>query len=118
VKRLDPVILLYDQIQFANKPEALRNALDAELRACGIAEFRFQVWHVEELENLFELVAAGDLARVIAKKFEVEKAIPWDLNTLLYEETGKKYRYLSPFMYIPKGGTKALRILESLSDSQ
>ncbi len=118
VKKFYPVILLYDQIQFANKPEALRNVLDAELRACGIADFRFQVWHVEELENLLELVAAGDLARVIAKKFEGEKAIQWDLNTLLYEETGKKHRYLCPFMFIPKGDTSALRILESLSDSQ
>ena len=116
VKKFYPVILLYDQIQFANKPEALRNLLDAELRSSGIEQFQYQVWHVEELENLFELVTTGDIARVIVTKFETEKATPWDLNTLLYEETGKKHRYLCPFMFIPKGNTLALKVLESLSD--
>jgi hypothetical protein len=117
VKRIYPVILLYDQIQFANKPEALRNILDAELRSSGITDFQYQVWHVEELENLLELIPAKDLARVITKKFEDEKAIPWDLNTLIYEETLKKYRYLCPFMFIPKGDGPALRMMETLRDA-
>ena len=60
VERFYPVVLLYDQILFANKPETLRNVLDSELRSSGIADFRYQVWHMEKLENLFELVTAKD----------------------------------------------------------
>jgi hypothetical protein len=115
VKTFYPVILLYDQIQFANKPEALRNVLDAELAAAGIANFQYQVWHVEELENLFELVALGDVSRVITEKFEMKQSVSWDLNTHLYHETGKQYRYLNPVLFLPKGDTPALRILRSLS---
>jgi len=116
VEKFYPVILLYDQIQFANKPETLRNILDSELRSSGIEDFGYQVWHLEEVENLFELFAAEEIARVIARKFEDRESVPWGLNTLLYHETGRKHRYLCPYLFIPKGDTPALRILQLLGD--
>ncbi len=118
VRNFYPVVLLYDQIRMANKAETFRNVLEAELNSAGIANFRFQVWHVEELENLYDLVPKANIMATVAKKFKNDKYFAWDLNTLLYEETHKQHRYLCPFMFLPKGDTLAIKILRSLRDSE
>lgn len=94
----------------------MRNLLDAELKAAGISAFQFQIWHIEELENLFEIIQPSDFLRAVAEKSKDPKFSSWDLNTYLFERVRR--RYLRPFLFVPKGDTPALRTLSSLADRQ
>jgi len=57
--------------------------LDAELRAAGIQGFRYQLWHLEEIENLFEIIPSTSIGSALEEKFLNASYKPWDLNTYL-----------------------------------
>ena len=114
VRQIFPVLLLYDHVQQANGPQTLRNLLLRELKRAEIPEFPFQIWHIEELENLFELCGQDGFWDVVSEKFDTEKYRFCDLNTLLFERTGKNY--LRAFGFLPGGNTPATRILKELAD--
>jgi hypothetical protein len=65
LKRFYPVLLLHEEIHFANRPECLKNIVDSELKANGISGFDYQIWYVEELENLLQLIPIHDMATAI-----------------------------------------------------
>jgi hypothetical protein len=61
--------LPYSQIELANVPQVFGNLLRAELKRCGIGDdFGLQIWHVEELENLFELIPRDEFVPIIESK--------------------------------------------------
>jgi hypothetical protein len=111
IKHFYPVVLLHDQISLANKPECLRNIIDADLRMNGIVDFDYQIWHVEELENLLALIAPRDIPGMIAEKFKDEDFRTWDLSTYLAKITG--IARLNPPLVFPRGDTRAWRIVKS-----
>jgi hypothetical protein len=116
VREFYPILLLYDRIEYANKPETLRNLLDAELRTAGITGFEYQIWHLEEIENMFELLSPADVCSTMEEKFYNPSYRHWDLNTVLYEKTGRRHARLRLRFFVPKGETRALQILRSLAD--
>jgi hypothetical protein len=100
-KEFYPVIILYDRIQFANTPAVLGNLLQGELRAAGITGFDFQIWHIEEVENLCELLPRDEFIRVVAKKFATARLHDQDLNAYLYSRIQR--RYLHPHLFVTQG---------------
>ncbi len=109
-----PVVILYDQIQHANKKPVLGNILDSALRKAGIADFDYQIWHIEELENLLELVPEGDLVVQVRRKWEDPKMFEWDLNTYLHSIFG--HDGLKSYILVPEKDSVSYKILEELSD--
>jgi hypothetical protein len=118
VREFFPVLLIHDRIEYANHPQTFRNLLDAELRAAGIQGFKYQVWHLEEIENLFEIIPPTSIGPALEEKFLNPSYEPWDLNTYLYEKTGRRFSHLRLFFFVPKGETEALKIIRSLADKK
>jgi hypothetical protein len=116
VREFFPVLLIHDRIEYANHPQTFRNLLDAELRAAGIQGFRYQLWHLEEIENLFEIIPSTSIGSALEEKFLNASYKPWDLNTYLYEKTERRFSHLRLFFFVPKGETEALKIIRSLAD--
>ncbi len=109
-----PVVILYDQIQHANKKSVLGNILDSALRRAGIADFDYQIWHIEELENLLELVPEGDLVVQVRRKWEDPRMFEWDLNTYLHSIFG--HDRLKSYILVPEKDSVSYKILAELSD--
>lgn len=114
IKRFYPVVLLHDQISLANKPECLKNIIDADLRTNGVLDFDYQIWHVEELENLLALIAREDVPGMIEEKFKEEDFRTLDLSVYLAKKTG--ITRLNPPLFLPRGETRAWRTLRSLAE--
>jgi hypothetical protein len=114
IRNFFPVILLHDEISFANRPECLKNIIDKELRSNGVADFEYQIWHVEELESLITLISPDNIQPVIAEKFRDDDSRTIDLSAYLAKKTGLERLRLHLFM--PAGDTKAWRILRGLSE--
>jgi hypothetical protein len=115
VKNFYPILLFHDQVQFANKPETLKDLLDDEIKESGSIPHPYQIWHLEELENLYELIPEDQVVARIAEKFATPRYAEWDLNTFLFDKTGRSRRYLRPSLFIPKGNTPALKTLSELA---
>jgi hypothetical protein len=111
-----PIMLLYDEIKFANAPQALGNLLQQELETAGITGFKFQVWTIDELENIFKLSPLPEFAKHVAAKFNNLPEREWDLNTYLARISNQTY--LRPTLIIPKGETTALKTLRTLIEQK
>jgi len=83
-----PVLLLHDEIWFANRPETLKNLIDAELAAHGIHNFDYQIWHIEELELLLKAVPKDELGNVLKEKFTDARYKSLDLTAYLSNRFG------------------------------
>jgi hypothetical protein len=110
VRRIYPVLLLYDEVQMANKAEVLGNIVRDELRANGVDGFEYQIWHLEELDWLAEFAQSSSLDW-IAEKFVAENK-EVDMSSFLADKAGKAF--LKLVLYLPEGDTKAIRILKRL----
>ncbi len=117
VREFYPILLLHDRIEYANKEETFRNLLDAELRLAGIKDFQYQVWHIEELQNMVEFTSSDSICSTMEEKFLDPIFRTWDLNTLLFEKTGRRHAHLRLRFFVPRGETQALRIIRSLADA-
>ncbi len=115
VKRFYPVVLLHDEIWYANQSEALKNLIDIELRKNGIVDFDYQIWHVEEFQTLVKLVSADRLLDVIAEKYADPHFRQWDLSTYL----GQLYKLadLDLSLFVPSGESKPWGLLRRLADA-
>jgi hypothetical protein len=111
-----PVILLYDYIQHANADQVLGNLLRSELSHHGIVNFDFQIWHIEELEDLLGTISADDLLSAIEEKFSDPRYRQWDLDTYLHTRTG--IAHFASQIFVPNGKTKALDILTALAAAE
>jgi hypothetical protein len=116
VRQFFPVVLIYDRIDYANHPQTLRNLLDAELTTNGVQDFRYQIWHSEEIEHALELIPLDDIPRALEEKFLSPVYSNWDLNTYLFETTKRRLPYLRVSCCVPKGESQALRIIRSLAN--
>jgi hypothetical protein len=115
VTKLYSVVLLHDEIWFANRPQILKNLIDDELRAHGIQGFEYQIWHVEELEYLLKAVPASDVFNVVARKFSSPECMSLDLSVFLssrYKPEPSRIR-----LFTPNGDSKALRIIRRLAET-
>jgi len=110
-----PVLLLHDEIWFANRPEAMKNIIDEELRVHGIASFSYQIWHVEELELLLTAVPLEQIPAILEEKFNDPRYSSLDLTAYLSGRFGLPD--LSVSLFLPHGESKALAILRSLADT-
>ena len=109
-----PVLLLHDEIWFANRPEALKTLIDTELAAHGITNFNYQIWHVQELELLLKHVPKDQLAVVLHEKFHDPTHCALDLSVYLADRF--KLPNLAIQLFVPHGGSKAWNILRQLAD--
>jgi hypothetical protein len=114
VKKFYPVILLHDEIWFANREETLKNLIDNELKRNGIDGFVYQIWHIEELEHLLKTIPRGELLRAIEGKFNSPECRSLDLLVYLSEKYSLKH--LGVRMFVPNGVSKALNIFKKLAD--
>ena len=110
-----PVLLLHDEIWFANRPEAMKNIVDEELRVHGIASFSYQIWHIEELELLLTAVPREQIPALLEEKFNDPRYSSLDLTAYLSGRFGLPD--LSISLFLPHGESKALAILRKLADS-
>jgi hypothetical protein len=115
VTKLYSVVLLHDEIWFTNRPEILKNLIDAELKANGIHSFEYQLWHVEELEYLLRAVPARDVVNVVARKFSSPECMSLDLSVFL--STRYKPEPVPIRLFTPNGDSKALRIIRKLAEA-
>jgi hypothetical protein len=110
VKRFYSVLLLFDDISQANAPEVLGNIIRDELRANGVIDLEYQIWHLEELEWLIAEAGSSSM-EWIAEKFSA-RCQTMDLHTFVADRAGKEF--LRPTLYLPEGDTRAIRILKGL----
>jgi hypothetical protein len=115
VKKFYPVILLHDEIWFANRAETLKNLIDNELRTNSVDVFEYQIWHVEELEHLLKTVPQSELLRTIEDKFSSPECRSLDLSVYLSHKFGLKHLGLN--LFVPTGDSKAWAILRKLADA-
>jgi hypothetical protein len=115
VTKYYPVLLLHDEIWFANRPEVMKNLIDEELRVHGIASFCYQIWHVEELELLLKTVPREQLPTVLEEKFNDPRYSSLDLTAYLSGRFGLPD--LSISLFLPHGESKALTVLRKLADA-
>jgi hypothetical protein len=115
IQKLYPVLLLYDEIWFANRPETLRNLIDSELAKHGISTFDYQIWHVDELEILLRSVPREELGKVVHEKFHDPRSRSLDLSLFLSERYN--LNDLNVHLFLPPGKSKAMAILKQLADS-
>ena len=111
VNRIYPVLLLFDEIQMANKAEVLGNIIQDELKTNGVEGFRYQIWHLEELDWLTEYAKSASM-EWIAEKF-ADRNEAFDMSSFLADKTGKDFLRL--VLYLPAGETKAIQILRNLA---
>jgi len=110
-----PVLLLHDEIWFANRPEVMKNLINEELRVHGISSFSYQIWHVEELERLLMTVPREQLPTVLDEKFNDPRYSSLDLTAYLSCRFGLPGLGIS--LFLPHGESKALKILRKLADA-
>jgi hypothetical protein len=110
-----PVLLLHDEIWFANRPEAMKNLIDEELRLHGIESFNYQIWHVEELELLLKAVPREQIPVVLEEKFNDPRYRSLDLTAYLSGRFGLPD--LGVTLFVPHGESKALVVLRKLADA-
>jgi hypothetical protein len=110
VQRFFPVLLLFDDINFANTAETIGNIIKGELDAHGAKDFEYQIWHLEELSWLAECGGDTSMEWVSEKFSSKDKAV--GLNSFIADRTGKAF--LNPPMYMPQGDTRARRIFLQL----
>jgi hypothetical protein len=79
-----PVFIVYDHIEQANARPVLRHFLDAALHQAGVADLQYQIWHIQELENFFQLVPEAELIARLRGKWEHPHMCEWDLNAYLH----------------------------------
>lgn len=115
VQTFCPVLLLFDEIWFANRPETLRNQIDVELARYGVTSFDYQIWHVEELESLLNAVPENDLSNVVREKFADPRYRSLDLSAHLSGRYGLDN--LNIHLFLPPGDSKAMAILKRLADA-
>jgi hypothetical protein len=115
VEKYYHVLLLHDEIWFANRPETMKNLIDQELSAFGISGFEYQIWHVEELELLLKAVPNDQLGAVLDEKFNDPRYRWLDLTSYLSGRFG--YSDLNIRLFLPHGESKALAILRTLADT-
>ncbi len=114
VQRFFPVLLIHDEIWFANRPETLKNLIDAELSVHGIHAFEYQIWHVEEFELLAKSVPKNELGKVLQEKFTDPRYRSLDLAAYLSGRFGLPDARIH--LFCPLGDSKALRIIRKLAD--
>lgn len=114
IQRFFPVLLIHDGIWFANRPETLKNLIDAELAAHGIHDFEYQIWHVEEFEFLTKSVPRIGLGKVLQEKFTDPRYRSLDLAAYLSGRFGLPDTRIH--LFLPHGDSKALRIIRKLAD--
>jgi hypothetical protein len=110
VRRVYPVLLLFDEIQMANKAEIMGNIIQDELTANGARGFKYQIWHLEELDWLAALAKSAYMDW-IAEKFSTKNEA-LDLSAFLADKAGGGF--LKLILYLPEGDTKAIQILQGL----
>lgn len=110
-----PVLLLHDEMWFANRPEAMKNLIDEELRIHGIASFSYQIWHVEELELMLKAVPREQIPAMLEEKFNDPRYSSLDLTAYLSGRFGLPDLGVS--LFLPHGESKALAILRKLADA-
>ena len=91
------------------------NLLQSELESAGIRGFKFQIWTIEEFENMTNLLPKSQFTKLVMEKFNNKPQFDWDRNTYLFELT--KLTYLRPPLFITKGETKASKVLRSLTSA-
>jgi hypothetical protein len=111
VKHIYPVLLLFDEIQMANKAEVMGNIIQDELQANGAGGFRYQIWHLEELDWLAELAKSAFMDWIVEKFASKNEA--FDLSSFLATKTASSF--LKLILYLPEGDTKAFQILRNLA---
>jgi hypothetical protein len=111
VEHIYPVLLLFDEIQMANKAEVMGNIIQDELKANGAGGFKYQIWHLEELDWLAELAKSASMDWVVEKFSSKNEA--FDLNSFLATKTGSSF--LKLILYLPEGDTKAFQTLRNLA---
>ena len=111
VRHIYPVLLLFDEIQMANKAEVMGNIIQDELKAYGAGGFKYQIWHLEELEYLAEF-AKSALMEWVEEKFSPNNEA-FDLSSFLAGKTGSGF--LKLVLYLPEGDTRAFQILRNLA---
>jgi hypothetical protein len=111
VKHIYPVLLLFDEIQMANKAEVMGNIIQDELKANGAGGFKYQIWHLEELDYLAEF-AKSAFMEWVAEKFS-SKNEAFDLSSFLADKTGSGF--LKLILYLPEGDTRAFQTLRNLA---
>lgn len=109
-----PVLILYDHIEQANVRPVVRNLLDSALHHAGVADLPYQIWHIQELENLFQLVPEAELIAQFRRKWEHPKMCEWDLNAYLHTLSG--HDKLRTSLCVPEKDSRAYKIIERLSD--
>lgn len=102
VRKFYPVVLLYDDISFANARHGLRELIEQEMQLHGWRVPLLQIWTVRELENLVRYFQAKDWQQLMNMKFEQEPFCDWDLNVFLHRFIGLPH--LRPALYIPRRG--------------
>lgn len=113
---LFPVVLLNDEIWFANRPEVLKNLIDSELKKSGISTFDYQIWHVDDLELLMRAVPREELLKVIREKFLDQKYRMLDLSAYLSGRYGLGDLTIS--MFVPPENSKAWQLLRRLAAAE
>lgn len=111
VKRIFPVMLLFDAIEHANAAAVIGNIIKDELQAHRITGFDYQIWHLEELSWLAEF-AGEAFVEWIAEKF-LPDYFSLGLNSFVSTKTGNAF--LNQGIYMPHGNRRALEILTELS---
>ncbi len=110
VKQFYPVLLLFDEIQMANKAEVMGNVVQDHLKANGVTGFKYQIWHLEELDWLVEFAKSNSMDWIAEKFADRNEAV--DMSTFLADKTGSDFLRL--VLYLPQGDTKAIHILQDL----
>lgn len=113
VKSFFPVLLLFDAIEHANNPLMIGNIIRDALSACGVQDFRYQIWHLEELSWLAEFAGAS-LLDWTQEKFSPRNC-DFSLNTFIARKAG--LTLLTPPMYMPID-SRAFAILKRISDME
>lgn len=80
----------------------------------GIHDFSYQIWHIEELENFFELIERENILGMIEEKFSEEDFHTLDLSVYLSKKT--RITRLNPPLFLPRGETRAWQTLRKLSE--
>ena len=116
VRRIFPVVLLHDQVKYANAEVILGTLLKEELQRNGVQPFPFQIWHLDEFEDLLSFVRAESLVETVTEKFVDRRFREWDLDTFLHEKTGMPQ--LIPHLFVPEGQEGLYKRLHDLSEKQ
>jgi len=107
-----PVLLVYDPVRYANSPLGLRVLIDQELKRADIQDFEYQIWHVEELEQLLSLIPAERFIETVREKFTHAKYRSWDLSAYLWHKTQNSE--LATHNIVPQGLLQRHEVLREL----